>query len=157
VQGLRHPVLRLHEKRGYAAHWSLKGRGGYRVCIRRGDHGTPTPVKEVGPWNSRYDYWQIGCEPGHVGRSAALHPEARAAYYDNSNKGEDQCERNGTNPAGADLRPRVARRLGPSKYQNAWVYVRYATPGCRARAEVCPELSHYRANFSPLTPGMAVF
>ena len=106
-------------------HWSLKSKGGYRIGIRRGDHRTRAPVKEVGPWNIRDNYWQSRPNRDMWDDLPRCTPEAQAAYYDNYNKGEDQYERKVTNPAGVDLRPRVARRLGLSKYQNAWVYVRY--------------------------------
>jgi hypothetical protein len=52
-------------------------------------------------------------------------PQAEAAYFKNHNGGEDQFGREVLNPAGVDLTPRVARRLGLDRYQNAWVYVRY--------------------------------
>jgi hypothetical protein len=52
-------------------------------------------------------------------------PEAQAAYFNNYNGGRDQFGRKVLNPAGVDLTPRVARRLGLKKYQNAWIYVRY--------------------------------
>ena len=52
-------------------------------------------------------------------------PEARAAYFDNYNRGKDQYGRKVLNPAGIDLTPQVASKLGLRRYQNAWVYVRF--------------------------------
>ena len=51
-------------------------------------------------------------------------PEARAALFDNYNHGENQFGREVRSPAGIDLTPRVGRRLGLKKYENAWVYVK---------------------------------
>ena len=52
-------------------------------------------------------------------------PEAQAAYFDNYNGGRDQFGRIVRNPAGVDLTPSVARKLGLSRYEKAWIYVRY--------------------------------
>jgi hypothetical protein len=100
-----------------------------RVRIRRGDHHTKVRVKEVGPWNTYDNYWNLRRayekkwdNLPHLKRCI---PWAQAAYYHNYNHGEDEFGREVLNPAGVDLTPRVARRLGLDKYQNAWVYVRY--------------------------------
>ena len=76
----------------------MKEKGGFRVRIRRGEREVKAPAKEVGPWNTTENY----------------------------NNGKDQFGRKVLNPAGVDLTPRVARRLGLEKYQNAWVRVRYS-------------------------------
>ena len=105
-------------------HKDLKFKGGYEVKIRRGDkHMTRARVKEVGPWNIRDDYWKPRKRRDMWDLPQCL-PEAEAAYYDNYNHGEDQFGRKVKNPAGVDLTPRVARAIGLSKYQNAWVKVR---------------------------------
>ncbi len=65
-------------------------------------------------------------------------PDAEAAYFDNYNHGEDQFGREVLNPAGVDLRLRVARRLGLGKYRNAWVYVRILS-GLVEETEVTPK------------------
>ena len=49
--------------------------------------------------------------------------EAQAAYYNNYNGGRDEFGRKVLNPAGVDLTPAVAAKLGLRKYQNAWIYV----------------------------------
>jgi hypothetical protein len=106
-------------------HRSLKDKGGYRVNIRRGNHRTKAPVKEVGPWNIKDNYWHSRAKRDMWDKLPRCTPEAQAAYFDNYNKGKDQYGRKVTNPAGVDLTPRVARRLGLGKYKNAWVHVRY--------------------------------
>jgi hypothetical protein len=106
-------------------HKKLKFDGGFRVRLRRGGHRDWAPVKEVGPWNIRDNYWQSRRYRDMWDDLPRCKPEAEAAYFDNYNRGRDQFGRKVLNPAGVDLTPRVARRLGLRKYQNAWIYVRY--------------------------------
>jgi len=110
-------------------HKSLKFKGGYTVNIRRGNHGTKARVKEVGPWNLRDDYWQSRRKRDMWDNLRRCTPEAQAAYFDNYNRGKDQFGRRVLNPAGIDLTPRVASRLGLKRYENAWVYVRFPWVG----------------------------
>jgi hypothetical protein len=100
-----------------------------RVSIRRDDHRTRAPVKEVGPWNIRDNYWRSRRYRDMWKDLPRCKPEAEAAYFNNYNRGRDQFGRKVLNPAGVDLTPRVARRLGLRRYQNAWVYVRYPWVG----------------------------
>ncbi len=106
-------------------HKKLKFDGGYRVRLRRGGHHARAPVKEVGPWNIRDNYWQSRRYRDMWDDLPRCKPEAQAAYFNNYNRGEDQFGREVLNPAGVDLTPRVARKLGLRRYQNAWIYVRY--------------------------------
>jgi hypothetical protein len=106
-------------------HRKLKAKGGFRVSIRRGGHRARAPVKEVGPWNLRDNYWQSRRYRDMWGNLRRCRPEAEAAYFNNYHRGRDQFGRKVLNPAGVDLTPRVAHRLGLKRYQNAWVYVRY--------------------------------
>ena len=93
-------------------HQQVKFAGGHRVRIRtkKGTVGW-APVKEVGPWNVRDNYWQ---PPKLRDRWSSLPrcvPEAAAAYYWNFNKGEDEFGREVSNPAGFDMTIAVAKRL----------------------------------------------
>jgi hypothetical protein len=97
----------------------------FRVRVRRGDRHVRAPVREVGPWNIRDNYWQSRRYRDMWDDLPQCKPEAQAAYFNNYNRGKDQFGREVLNPAGVDLTPRVARRLGLDRYQNAWVYVRY--------------------------------
>ena len=56
-------------------------------------------------------------------------PEAQAAYFREYNRGKDEFGREVLNPAGVDLTPAAARRLGLDKYQTAWVAVRFPFVG----------------------------
>ena len=113
---------------------STKARG-HRVVIRRGDHTTRARVKDVGPWNTIDNYWnsrrtyesmQRWKDLPHLPRCK---PWAQAADRNNYNHGKDQFGRKVLNPAGVDLTPRVASRLGLRKYENAWVTVRFPWVG----------------------------
>jgi hypothetical protein len=110
-------------------HKSLKFKGGYSVRIQRGNHATKARVKEVGPWNIRDNYWQ-GRKNRDMWRNLPrCTPEAQAAYFDNYNHGKDQYGRKVLNPAGIDLTPQVASKLGLKRYENAWVHVRFPWVG----------------------------
>ena len=100
-------------------HRKLKSRGGYSLRIRNGGHRIRVPIKEVGPWNIHDNYWDRRRDMWK--KLPRGKPEAEAAYYNNYNRGRDEFGRKVLNPAGVDLTPRAARKLGLRKYQNAWV------------------------------------
>jgi hypothetical protein len=104
----------------------LRGKGALKVRITHKKGGRIwAPVKEVGPWNIRDNYWVSRKHRDMWKNLRRCKPEAEAAYFNNYNKGRDQFGRKVLNPAGVDLTPRAARKLGLRKYQNAWVWVRY--------------------------------
>jgi hypothetical protein len=85
--------------------------------------GAWAPVKEVGPWNTNDNWWD---KPRRRRMWNNLHrglPEAEAAYYDSYNRGRDEFGRKVLNPAGIDLTPAVAYKLGLKKNKNAWIWV----------------------------------
>ncbi len=104
-------------------HVKLKRDGGFRVRLGRNGHHTWAPVKEVGPWNTRDNYWQSRRYRSMWRNLPQGISEARAAYFHNYHRGKDQFGRNVLNPASIDLTPAVARRLGLKKYQNAKIHV----------------------------------
>jgi hypothetical protein len=59
------------------------------------------PVWDVGPWNTKDDYWSAHREEWHDLPQGT--PEAEAAYRDGHNDGEDGTGRKVGNPAGIDL------------------------------------------------------
>jgi hypothetical protein len=107
----------------------VKGRGARRVIITHKRGRIKAPVKEVGPWNIRDNYWSSRRKRDMWDNLRRCKPEAEAASFDNYHHGEDQFGREVLNPAGVDLTPRAARRLGLRKNQNAWVWVRYPWVG----------------------------
>jgi hypothetical protein len=104
-------------------HRKLKFDGGYKVYLSRSGYEDLAPVKEVGPWNT-YDNWWDSSRKRTMWKDLSRGlPEAEAAYYDNYNRGRDEFGRKVLNPAGIDLTPAVAARLGLGKYENAWIRV----------------------------------
>ncbi len=106
-------------------HRELKFGDRPEVPIIRGKRSIRPRIKEVGPWNTYDNYWRSGKNRDMWKNLRRCVPEARAAYYNNYNKGEDEFGREVLNPAGVDLTPVAARRLGLDRYQNAWVAVRF--------------------------------
>lgn len=106
-------------------HEYLKYKGGYRVTLSRGGQQVAAPVKEVGPWNIHDNWWDKSQYRTKFKDLPRGLPEAEAAYYDNYHKGRDQFGRKVLNPAGVDLTPAVAKKLGLRKYENAWIWVSY--------------------------------
>lgn len=108
-------------------HRKLKFDGGFRVRLNcrlaRCTGPQWAPVKEVGPWNTYDNYWMPARYRSMWKNLRRGVPEARAAYFNNYNGGKDEFGREVLNPAGIDLTPAVARRLGLAKYQNTYVYV----------------------------------
>jgi hypothetical protein len=95
------------------------------VPIIRGNRSIRPRIKEVGPWNTYDNYWRSDKNRGMWKGLRQCVPEARAAYYNEYNRGKDEFGREVLNPAGVDLTPAAARKLGLRKYQNAWVAVRF--------------------------------
>jgi len=93
-------------------HKKLKLDGGYRVRIRTmKDTVAWAPVKEVGPWNVRDNYWQRRKYRDMWDDLPRCTPEAHAAYYRDYNNGKDQFGRTVLNPAGFDITIAVAKKL----------------------------------------------
>lgn len=82
-------------------------------------------IKEVGPWNTYDNYWRSGEKRDMWKDLPRCKPEAEAAYYREYNRGKDEFGREVLNPAGVDLTPAAARKLGLRQYENAWVDVRF--------------------------------
>lgn len=96
-------------------HQKVKFAGGYRVRVRHDGRSARLPVKEVGPWNTKDNYW---AQPQHRTKWRNLprcKPEAEAAYFNNYNRGEDQFGREVANPAGIDLTLAAAAKMGVKK------------------------------------------
>lgn len=106
-------------------HRELKFGDRPEVPIIRGKRSIRPRIKEVGPWNTYDNYWRSGKNRDMWKSLRRCVPEARAAYYNDYNNGKDEFGRKVLNPAGVDLTPRAARRLGLDKFQNAWVAVRF--------------------------------
>jgi hypothetical protein len=83
-----------------------------RVCNPRNGKCVEEPVWDVGPWNTRDDYWN----PSNVRQNwqdlPQGKPEATAAYYQDYNNGHDQFGREVSNPSGIDLADGTWASLG---------------------------------------------
>ncbi len=106
-------------------HRGLKFGSRPEVPIRRGKRTIRPRIKEVGPWNTYDNYWRSGKKRDMWRDLPRCRPEAEAAYFREYNRGKDEFGREVLNPAGVDLTPAAARKLGLDRYQNAWVDVRF--------------------------------
>lgn len=104
-------------------HRKLKFAGGYRTTLTYGGRRVVAPIKEVGPWNTYDNWWDPVAKRTMWKDLPRGRAEAHAAFFKNYNRGKDEFGREVLNPAGVDLTPAVARRLGLAKYENAYVYV----------------------------------
>ncbi len=104
-------------------HRKLKFAGGFRTTLTLGTRSVSAPIKEVGPWNTYDNWWDPVARRTMWKDLPRGKPEAKAAFFNNYNGGKDEFGREVLNPAGIDLTPAVARRLGLAKYENAYVYV----------------------------------
>jgi hypothetical protein len=105
----------------------LSGRNGgeysVRVCAANGRCAW-APIWDVGPWNTRDDYW---AEPGVRQEWHDLpqgKPASQAAYENGYNNGKDQFGRQVANPAGIDLADGTFWD-GLKLKNNSWVTVTY--------------------------------
>jgi hypothetical protein len=73
-----------------------------KVCAANGRCAF-APVWDVGPWNTRDDYWNPAPTRENWGDLPQGTPQAQAAYRNGYNGGADQFGRKLVNPAGIDL------------------------------------------------------
>jgi hypothetical protein len=93
------------------------------------------PVWDVGPWNTRDDYWNPGHRRQQWGDLPQGVPQAQAAHDGGYNDGKDQYDRRVANPAGIDLADGLFwDALGLKN--NAWVDVEYLWTGTESLAMV---------------------
>ncbi|MEU4444344.1 hypothetical protein AB0K14_18815 [Actinosynnema sp. NPDC050801] len=115
----------LPSRRGLSA----KATGTYsvRVCASNG-RCEWAPVWDVGPWNTKDDYWNPAATREMWKDLPQGKPEAQAAYQDGYNGGKDQFGRTVANPAGIDLADGTFWD-GLKLTDNAWVTVTYQWTG----------------------------
>ena len=104
------------------------GSGGYsvRVCAAVTGRCEYAPVWDVGPWNTKDDYWSV-TRHGSPDLPRGV-PEAQAAYFAGYNGDRDQFNRKVTNPAGIDLADGVFSD-GLHLVANAYVNVTFLWQG----------------------------
>jgi hypothetical protein len=119
----RDHFVALPSRRGLSPQAS--GTYSVRVCASNG-RCEWAPVWDVGPWNTKDDYWNANREMWTDLPQGK--PEAQAAYQDGYNGGKDEFGRTVANPAGIDLADGTFwDGLGLS--DNAWVTVTYLWTG----------------------------
>ncbi|WP_282701345.1 SH3 domain-containing protein [Streptomyces sp. CC219B] len=74
-----------------------------RLCYRRTGRCETAPVWDVGPWNTRDDYWNPPGERQMWRDLPQGTPQAQAAYQSGYNGGLDEFGRRVANPAGIDV------------------------------------------------------
>ncbi|MEV6605076.1 hypothetical protein [Kutzneria sp. NPDC051319] len=94
-----------------------------KVCAANGRCET-APVWDVGPWNTKDDYWNPKASRQSWKDLPQGKPEAQAAYQSGYNGGKDQFGRKVSNPAGIDLADGTFLD-GLKLTDNAWVTVTY--------------------------------
>ncbi len=98
-----------------------------KVCAPNGRCAF-APVWDVGPWNTRDDYWNPGSQRQQWADLPQGVPAAQAAYKSGYNGGKDQYDRRVANPAGIDLGDGVFRDALGLK-DNGYVTVDYLWTG----------------------------
>lgn len=117
----RDHFVALPSRRGLASRNG--GEYSVRVCAANGRCAW-APIWDVGPWNTRDDYWAM---PGVRQEWHDLpqgKPASQAAYQDGYNNGRDQFGRKVANPAGIDLADGTFWD-GLQLKNNTWVTVTY--------------------------------
>ncbi|ATB33471.1 hypothetical protein [Melittangium boletus] len=95
-----------------------------RVCYAKTGKCTTTSVWDVGPWNTKDDYWNPSSVREMWKTLPQGKPESQAAYQEGFNGGLDQFGRRPANPAGIDIADGAFwTDLGMSN--NDWVDVTY--------------------------------
>ncbi|GAB3083398.1 hypothetical protein [Micromonospora schwarzwaldensis] len=133
VVGARDHFAALPTRRGL----SPRDTGDYtvKVCTTSGSRCEYAPVWDVGPWNTRDDWWNPPTVRENWRDLPQGRPEAQAAYEDGYHGGRDQFGRTVRNPAGLDLADGTFWD-GLRLTDNAWVDVTLLWTGGGARAVV---------------------
>jgi hypothetical protein len=110
-----------------------------KVCAPNNGRCAFAPVWDVGPWNTRDDYWNPAPTRQEWHDLPQGLPEAQAAYKNDYNGGKDQFDRKVLNPAGIDLADGLFwDALGLN--DNAWVTVDYLWTGSERLSTVVGDL-----------------
>ncbi|TDD27648.1 hypothetical protein E1218_09665 [Kribbella turkmenica] len=147
----RDHFVALPSRRGLSA----KGTGTYSVKVCTASRCAFEPVWDVGPWNTKDDYWNPSAIREMWKDLPQGRPEAQAAYQDGYNGGKDQFGRTVANPAGIDLADGTfwdALALT----NNAWVDVTYLWTGDGGRGTVSITSGYLNVRNSPNSAGAVV-
>ncbi|MFC8824591.1 hypothetical protein ACFT9I_04430 [Streptomyces sp. NPDC057137] len=106
---------------------SPNGSGQYSVQVCGPARCETAPVWDVGPWNTKDDYWNPSPTREMFKDLPQGKPEAQAAYENGYNGGKDGSGRTVLNPAGIDLADGTFYNVGLN--DNGWVTVTYLWTG----------------------------
>ncbi len=113
----------------------LASKGGYeyqaRLCYR--GRCETAPVWDVGPWNTKDDYWNPSSQREMWRDLPQGTPEAQAAYQNGYNGGRDEFGRRVANPAGIDVADGTFWD-GLGMTDNDWVDVTFQPAGGGSRS-----------------------
>ncbi|MGE3285314.1 MAG: hypothetical protein AB7J32_04310 [Pseudonocardia sp.] len=124
-----------------------KDTGDYTVRVCTARRCGYAPVWDVGPWNTRDDYWNPPDVRQEWAQLPQGVPQAQMAHLDGFNDGLDQFGREVLNPAGIDLSDAFFHDLGLD--DNAWVRVDYLWTGSAPLGTVGGEPVTVRAAADP--------
>ncbi|MFL6077568.1 MAG: peptidoglycan-binding protein [Mycobacteriales bacterium] len=99
-----------------------------RVCNPNNGRCETAPVWDIGPWNTKDDYWNPSSVRQMWKDLPQGRPEAQAAYQNGYNGGKDEFGRKVANPAGIDLADGTFWD-GLGMTDNGWVDVTYLWTG----------------------------
>jgi hypothetical protein len=122
----RDHFVALPSRRGLSA--SNAGDYSVRACSPATGRCEYAPVWDVGPWNTKDDYWNPSATREMWKDLPRGRPEAQAAYQNGYNGGRDQFGRTVANPAGIDLADGTFWD-GLKLTGNSWVNVTYQWTG----------------------------
>ena len=125
-----------------------------RVCADNGRCAW-APVWDVGPWNTRDDYWNPARQRQSWRDLPRGRPQAQAAYQGGYHGGRDQFGRRVANPAGIDLADGMFWD-GLKLTGNAWVTVTYLWAGSAPAGYVRTGGAPLRVRRGPSTATPAV-
>ncbi|MFD7153685.1 hypothetical protein ACFV9C_03755 [Kribbella sp. NPDC059898] len=147
----RDHFVALPSRRGLAGN----GSGTYSVKVCTATRCAFEPVWDVGPWNTKDDYWNPSATREMWKDLPQGKPEAQAAYQNGYNGGKDQFGRTVANPAGIDLADGVfwdALKLA----DNGWVDVTYLWTGDGGRGTVSISSGYLNVRNAPNSTGAVV-
>ena len=147
----RDHFVALPSRRGLSGN----GSGTYSVKVCTASRCAFEPVWDVGPWNTKDDYWNPSATREMWKDLPQGKPEAQAAYQDGYNGGKDQFGRTVANPAGIDLADGVfwdALKLA----DNSFVDVTYLWTGDGGRGTVSISSGYLNVRNAPNSTGAVV-
>jgi hypothetical protein len=147
----RDHFVALPSRRGLSGN----GSGTYSVKVCTTSRCAFEPVWDVGPWNTKDDYWNPSATREMWKDLPQGKPEAQAAYQSGYNGGKDQFGRTVANPAGIDLADGVfwdALKLA----DNSWVDVTYLWTGDGGRGTVSISSGYLNVRNAPNSGGAVV-